>query len=168
MFRHSSGCFMPCSEVERRRGEKMQNQPTHDPVTAPSHYTAYPVQPITLTILMPHWLGNVTKYVCRAPYSGKAKEDLAKAREYLNQGVKLLDKYMDLDIPLATRRQIDKAYLAFRLGVMQRDGYINLDNILYCVLNTVSEINRSIYQNRLFYLDISNGINQLDELLAKS
>jgi hypothetical protein len=55
---------------------------THDPVTAPAHYTVYPVQPIAITRHLSFCLGNAVKYVMRAPYKGGA-EDLLKAQQYL-------------------------------------------------------------------------------------
>ncbi len=53
-----------------------------DPVRNPSHYTAYPVQPIEITRHLGFCLGNVVKYVLRAPYKGGG-EDLHKALQYL-------------------------------------------------------------------------------------
>ncbi len=54
----------------------------HDPVTAPGHYTVYPVQPIEITKHMGFCLGNAVKYVLRAPYKGE-EEDCRKALQYL-------------------------------------------------------------------------------------
>jgi hypothetical protein len=54
----------------------------HDPVTAPAHYTVYPVQPIAITRHLSFCLGNAVKYVLRAPHKGGA-EDLRKAEQYL-------------------------------------------------------------------------------------
>lgn len=53
-----------------------------DPVRNPAHYTAYPVQPIEITRHLGFCLGNVVKYVLRAPYKG-GREDLHKALQYL-------------------------------------------------------------------------------------
>lgn len=55
---------------------------SHDPVTAPSHYTVYPVQPIAITRHLGFCLGNAVKYVLRAPHKGGV-EDLKKALQYL-------------------------------------------------------------------------------------
>lgn len=55
---------------------------THDPITAPAHYTAYPVQPIEICRHLGFCLGNVVKYVLRAPHKGGV-EDLQKALRYL-------------------------------------------------------------------------------------
>lgn len=57
-------------------------QTENNPVTAPSHYTVYPVQPIVITRHLGFCLGNAVKYVLRAPYKGGA-EDLYKALQYL-------------------------------------------------------------------------------------
>jgi hypothetical protein len=54
----------------------------HDPITAPDHYTVYPVQPIALTRHLSFCLGNAVKYILRAPYKGGV-EDLRKAIQYL-------------------------------------------------------------------------------------
>lgn len=54
-----------------------------DPIHNPAHYTAYPVQPIEITRYLGFNLGNVVKYVLRAPYKG-GPEDLRKALQYLD------------------------------------------------------------------------------------
>lgn len=53
-----------------------------DPIHNPAHYTAYPVQPIEITRYLGFNMGNVVKYVLRAPYKG-GPEDLRKALQYL-------------------------------------------------------------------------------------
>ena len=54
----------------------------HNPVTSPSHYTQYPVEPISICRHLGFCLGNVVKYVLRAPYKNGV-EDLQKAMQYL-------------------------------------------------------------------------------------
>ena len=54
----------------------------HDPITAPQHYTVYPVQPIEISRYLSFCLGNAVKYMFRAPHKGGA-EDLKKALQYL-------------------------------------------------------------------------------------
>lgn len=54
----------------------------HDPIRNPAHYTAYPVQPIEICRHLGFCLGNVVKYVLRAPHKGGV-EDLQKALRYL-------------------------------------------------------------------------------------
>lgn len=56
----------------------------HDPVNSPSHYTVYPVEPITMTRHMSFCLGNVVKYVLRSPFKNGV-EDLKKALYYLEE-----------------------------------------------------------------------------------
>ena len=56
---------------------------SHHPITAPAHYTVYPVQPIEITRYLGFCLGNAVKYVLRAPYKGE-EEDLRKALQYLH------------------------------------------------------------------------------------
>ena len=53
-----------------------------DPIHHPAHYTAYPVQPIEISRHLGFCLGNVVKYVLRAPLKGGV-EDLNKALKYL-------------------------------------------------------------------------------------
>ncbi len=53
-----------------------------DPIRNPAHYTAHPVQQIEISRYLGFCLGNVVKYILRAPYKGRA-EDLRKALQYL-------------------------------------------------------------------------------------
>lgn len=53
-----------------------------DPIHNPAHYTAYPVQPIEISRHLGFCLGNVVKYMLRAPYKGGI-EDCNKALKYL-------------------------------------------------------------------------------------
>lgn len=57
----------------------------HDPVQRPSHYSRFPVEPITFIMLndLPFAEGNVIKYVCRWRYKNGV-EDLKKARRQLD------------------------------------------------------------------------------------
>lgn len=68
-------------------------QPDNDPVNHPSHYT---VGIETIEFIeswdMPYHLGNVVKYLCRAPHKGRQMEDLQKALWYLRRYVKFLTK----------------------------------------------------------------------------
>jgi hypothetical protein len=63
----------------------------NDPVKNPNHYTSHPsgVECIDITKHMNFCCGNVVKYIWRhglkdAEISGKALEDLKKARQYLD------------------------------------------------------------------------------------
>lgn len=53
-----------------------------DPIHNPAHYTRYPVQPIEISRHLGFCLGNVVKYVLRAPFKNGV-EDLKKALQYL-------------------------------------------------------------------------------------
>lgn len=55
---------------------------TSDSVHSPAHYTAYPVQPIEIARHLGFCMGNVFKYVMRAPFKNGV-EDLKKALKYL-------------------------------------------------------------------------------------
>lgn len=54
-----------------------------DAGTSPLHYTVYPVEAIRLTSPLGFCMGNVVKYVLRAPWKGGA-EDCDKALRYLD------------------------------------------------------------------------------------
>lgn len=63
-------------------------------VEHPSHYNAHNIEVIDF---IQDWelnfcLGNVVKYICRAPYKGTQLEDLKKAREYLDFEIIRLEK----------------------------------------------------------------------------
>ena len=89
----------------------------HDPVTAPAHYTVYPVQPITITRHLGFCLGNSVKYVLRAPYKN-GSEDARKALQYLEW-----EKETPA-APLSVRgyRQAEYAIDALVNGLAQMDG----------------------------------------------
>lgn len=63
-----------------------------DPVSHPTHYTAYPVEVIQLTEHMNFCRGNAVKYVARAGLKDPSKtiEDLEKAVWYLNREIQRL------------------------------------------------------------------------------
>lgn len=66
-----------------------------DPVRFPAHYTVYPVEAIQITRHLGFCLGNVGKYVLRAPYKGGA-EDCDKALHYLRWELEMPQKCMDV------------------------------------------------------------------------
>lgn len=68
----------------------MFNTP-EDAVNHPKHYTQFPVEVIELTENLNFNLGNVVKYVCRADFKGKKREDLLKAKWYLERELKRID-----------------------------------------------------------------------------
>jgi hypothetical protein len=67
----------------------------------PDHYTRLPLPPAEYILRndMEFWRGNVIKYVSRAGYKAKPdmsmveseKEDLAKARRYIEMRLNMLD-----------------------------------------------------------------------------
>jgi hypothetical protein len=65
-----------------------------DPVNHPAHYTAYPVEVITLTECMNFCRGNAVKYIARAGLKNKDAEvqDLKKAIWYLNREIQRISK----------------------------------------------------------------------------
>lgn len=70
--------------------EKTMRHEGRDPVNHPDHYT---MGKIEVYDFIKAWdmgfaEGNVVKYVVRAPYKGRAVEDLKKARWYLDQLIK--------------------------------------------------------------------------------
>jgi hypothetical protein len=64
-----------------------------DSVNSPPHYTfhASGIETIQITEHMGFSLGNVIKYVMRAPYKNNQIEDLKKAQWYLNREIKRLE-----------------------------------------------------------------------------
>lgn len=60
----------------------------------PKHYKSHPsgIEPIEFCRHLTFNLGNVIKYVIRAPYKGTQLEDLKKARWYLDDEIKRLEQ----------------------------------------------------------------------------
>lgn len=65
----------------------------HDPVHKPAHYNhgAYEVISVIEDWKLGYHLGNVVKYVARAPYKGEEIQDLKKAAWYLQRKIWLLE-----------------------------------------------------------------------------
>lgn len=63
-----------------------------DPVNHPHHYNQYPVEVIEITEHLDFCLGNVVKYVTRAPFKGEYIQDLKKAQWYLNRAIEREEK----------------------------------------------------------------------------
>ena len=114
--------------------------PEHNPVSAPSHYTVYPVQPIEITRHLGFCLGNAVKYVLRAPYKGGV-EDCDKALQYLdweaqapgpdlpyNKGVSVLCTIDLLGEHIAEIEEEDT--LRDRVLVMQTEFLVGLSDYL--------------------------------------
>ena len=68
-----------------------------DLVQQPPHYTQHPsgVECITITEHMNFNLGNAVKYIWRAPYKGKERQDLEKARWYIERELRRLHASTD-------------------------------------------------------------------------
>ena len=65
-----------------------------DPVNNPTHYNSHPsgIECIQVTRHMSFNIGNVIKYCWRAYHKQKTLEDLKKARWYLDDEIKRLEK----------------------------------------------------------------------------
>lgn len=61
-----------------------------DPVNRPSHYTQGKIEVLDFILdqRLPYLAGQVIKYVCRYRFKGNPKEDLKKARFYLDRLIK--------------------------------------------------------------------------------
>jgi hypothetical protein len=64
----------------------------HDPVNHPSHYKVGGIETIDFIEAkkLNYNLGNVVKYITRADHKGNRKQDLEKARWYLDREIKAL------------------------------------------------------------------------------
>lgn len=49
----------------------------------PAYYNVYPVQPVEISKYLGFCLGNVVKYILRAPFKGSPVDDCQKALQYL-------------------------------------------------------------------------------------
>ena len=67
-------------------------EPTADPVNHPAHYKTGGIETIDFIEAkkLNYNLGNVVKYLTRADYKGNRKQDLEKARWYLDREIKSL------------------------------------------------------------------------------
>ena len=72
----------------------MEANPLPDPVSAPSHYHRFLIEPQTFAMAngLNFLEGNVVKYTCRAPYKGKRLEDLKKARRSLDMLIETAER----------------------------------------------------------------------------
>lgn len=66
----------------------------HDPVKRPAHYNFGSLEVIDVIEdwKLGYHLGNVVKYIARAPYKGEELQDLKKALWYLARKIKLVEK----------------------------------------------------------------------------
>ena len=68
--------------------------PKTDMVNSPAHYTQGGIETYDFIRAkkLPYELGNVVKYVTRAPYKGNYVEDLKKARWYLDAAIRNIEE----------------------------------------------------------------------------
>lgn len=78
----------------------------NDPVNKPAHYNfgKYEVIDVIDDWKLGYHLGNVVKYVARAPYKGEEIQDLKKAIWYLQRKIDLLQI---ADAPIDTSKRIE-------------------------------------------------------------
>ena len=95
----SSNCTISCKECNKYftyedYGFKEISKDEVDMVNHPQHY-AHGIEPIDYieSHNLNFNLGNVIKYVSRAPYKGTELEDLQKAKWYLEREIKKHDNY---------------------------------------------------------------------------
>lgn len=69
---------------------------TVDMVNHPPHYSAHPsgIEVIRIARELTFDVGNAVKYVMRAPHKGNERQDLEKARWYLNDAIDTQDSIM--------------------------------------------------------------------------
>lgn len=92
----AEGCDSPIwghGYCKKHGGNPLRLYTGVDPVNHPPHYTSDPsgVEVIQITRHQNFNLGNVIKYVLRAPYKDNQIEDLKKARWYLDDEIKRLE-----------------------------------------------------------------------------
>ena len=84
-------------------GVDVSDNPKHDPVNHPKHYTEHPsgVECIQITEHMNFNLGNTVKYIWRAGLkTTDSMEDLRKARWYLDREIARMTEAPDLAVAL--------------------------------------------------------------------
>ena len=71
------------------RGVKVEAPPAPDLVNHPPHYTTGGIETIDFIRAkqLDYCLGNVVKYITRAPHKGNEVQDLKKARWYLDRAI---------------------------------------------------------------------------------
>jgi hypothetical protein len=96
---HSSNCTISCKEgnkdfANEDYGFKEISKDEVDMVNHPQHYSAHGIEPIDYIEShdLNFNLGNVIKYVSRAPYKGTELQDLKKAKWYLEREINKHDK----------------------------------------------------------------------------
>lgn len=91
MYRNAIGDYtMSETDIQRVKEMPLNKLPDAkpvDPVNHPSHYTFSKIEVLDAIEAwgLPYHLGNVVKYIVRAPFKGNRIEDLKKAQFYLNR-----------------------------------------------------------------------------------
>lgn len=95
----SSNCTISCKECNKDfanedYGFKEISKDEVDMVNHPQHYSVHGIEPIDYIEShdLNFNLGNVIKYVSRAPFKGTELQDLKKAKWYLEREIKKHDK----------------------------------------------------------------------------
>lgn len=116
-----------------------------DPVNHPEHYQkasiAVIIEPIQLAEMYDFCIGNAIKYILRAPYKGNEKQDLEKAKWYLNRVwlkfsnvsvIDLVHAYVKpnanlLDPFIINSFKLNNKYI--KLLILNDDGWISRESI---------------------------------------
>ena len=80
-----------------------------DSVNHPTHYTEHPsgIECIQITRNMGFNLGNAIKYIWRADLKGNAIQDLEKAKWYIEDQLKLLNRIESMGSGISTGQNLD-------------------------------------------------------------
>lgn len=96
----SANCIISCKECNKDftnedYGFKEISKDEIDMVNHPQHYSSHGIEPIDYieSHNLNFNLGNVIKYVSRAPFKGTETEDLKKAKWYLEREINKHDKH---------------------------------------------------------------------------
>lgn len=84
----------PASRAEPEVVLGQKGPSSNDEVNSPSHYKQGKIEVIDFLEdqKLNFHLGNVVKYICRAPHKGSVLTDLRKARWYLDRQIAILEK----------------------------------------------------------------------------
>ena len=116
-----------------------------DPVNHPEHYQkaslAVIIEPIQLAEMYDFCIGNAIKYILRAPYKGNEKQDLEKAKWYLDRAwlkfSKLSREYLTTSYIMPNADLVDSFIINsyklnnkyIKLLIANDDGWISRESI---------------------------------------
>lgn len=91
-YKHDTMAYLKAKDYFEPKEEKADYE--IDMVNHPQHYSAHGIEPIDYIEShdLNFNLGNVIKYISRAPYKGTELEDLKKAKWFLEREIKKHDK----------------------------------------------------------------------------